>query len=134
MPPELSDKLAWTDQGTTGMGGAAFHHTPQPHKNGAAGEEAIGRPQDPAWGRTHCLLPSQAGINSDLFINFPAAPPRYGPRRASRIPGPIAHLGPHLGRLLRIRDPQPRASRSPRFNYVIDFRFDRVGTPLPPTV
>lgn len=45
----------------------------------------------------------------------------------------LAHLGPHLGCLLRAPDPQPQASPSPRFNYVIDFRFGRIGTPLPPT-
>lgn len=81
---------------------------------------------------TQPALPSHAGINSDLFLNLPAAAPRSA-RAGESLPGTLARLGPHVGCNLRAPGPRPRASPSPRFNYVIDFRFGRIGTPLPPT-
>lgn len=114
-----------------GSGQPFFTACRNPIKNEGAQERPIGRFQDPAWRRTHSLLSPDERESIAICDKPPRSPSRSGPWRASPIPGPLTRLGPYLGRLLGTRDPQPRASPSPRFNYVIDFRFGRAGTPLP---
>lgn len=82
---------------------------------------------------THPACSSQSSGNQERsLLNLPAASSRSS-RAGESLLQTLAHLGPHLASLLGPPDPQPQASPSPRFNYVIDFRFGRIGTPLPPT-
>lgn len=100
-------------------------------KNGRVPEGALGA-EESAWERTPARAARPRRDPPRSVLHWPAAP-APGPQRARPFPRTLARLGPHLGGFLRTPDPQPRASPSPRFNYVIDFRFGRVETPLPPT-
>lgn len=121
VPPVLADKLSWADGWPHWGREQPFTTQPDLIKTGESekGPWALG---SAPWGRD----PQRS------VLRLPAAPAR-GPPRASPFPRTLARLGPHLGSGLRTPDPQSRASPSPRFNYVIDFRLGRLETPLPPT-
>lgn len=130
----VSDKLASARQilGTTGIWGAAFNCdlASQPMKTGKP-EKRLSVASGSGLGEgTRSARPSHAGINSDLSQTSRSPAARSGqagepaPRAAALPPRPAPP------------NPGPPASglAPPCFNYVIDFRLGRFGTPLLPTV
>lgn len=124
-----------TDQGNPGMWGPVFNQESQPQWGSP--RRIIGdfwmQPRE-----NRSLLLSQPSRNPPRSMtHFPASPRRSsdgaskpGPSLAACLPRPVLwpsprRPGPH---------PQLRASPSPRFNYMIDFRLDCARMPLPATV
>lgn len=118
-------------RGTTGIQGAAFNHTPQTHKNEGAPGGAMGALQNSACERRPSLLfPAESVAIYSKLARSPSVlgPGGRAPSSAARSPRPAPWPSPPN------RRPPAWASPSPRFNYVIDFCFGRVRTPLAPTV